>query len=926
MTGRRKEQDICIANFKALMLLAIVVYHAWIAVRGSIYVRQVLLLDCISWLCSSLSYCLGCFFFVSGYFSYHAQENVCAFVKKKLKSIVVPYVVWNVIYILFFVAGALFLPVVRQRVTTLELNSVHGILGCIVGYPQPANGPLWYLRDIFILHLLSPVFYWILKKRPAGFLVILLICVFFIRLLPVSVYIILSFCLGMIFRIHRISLYCFCQYRKTCLASMLLLFGGTWIHYECPQGELVQMFLWEACHLLSIPACLCLLDKCCFSPKGLWYRWFTTPSFYIYASHGLVLSLIARTIVVGMPQCAWSSIIAFLFTVVLGVILILISYHMLRLFFPVVLNVLCGQRYEIMCKKGCYFQFDGSNGATFFFSAASFEDWRKSLEFYQGVSWIAKLKKCLLLFAYPYFRQKAAVGNGEVAAELLRVLPKGTKLTLCIHDSAMISPTRDKIVVHHHGSGYEKFFVRDSRAGGVRELESYRLLQKKRPESFRFSELLSADATDDLVHLQMAYVLKANGRGDHLPLTVFVDFFKTKMYPEISWDDYWNSLELPFDVPAVLRDGMTVRGTVHHDFKPWNVKQGGVPQIFDFEGVSAGLPLEDFFNFIVDPVLQFGSVRECRSVLVEHDIWNSAKELLRLWGISPMEVKRYWKWYLLERYDHFNRAGNPQLAGKFLALYQMKPPVAKTICRFLDVTMIAALAGAVRWFYAIHNPVESTDGITYMQMLRQSLTAGSDVSAIGRPSLYFYLTRLLYDAGMSVENAALAINLVAGSLLVIPVYLAGRALWRRHFPGLAAALFCAVMPKLVKYSCVRLRDGLYLFFVGWTIAFWSLAVRSERRWTGSAFSFLCGFAMAAGCMCRYEMLEFLPWVSLTLPVVALLARRDWRGMLLYPVAALSGFVFGIAGFSLLPGMPPVWHSYLDRLQAHFWSWGIWGTR
>lgn len=578
-------------------------------------------------------------------------------------------------------------------------------------------------------------------------------------------------------------------------------------------------------------------------------------------------------------------------------------------------------------ENNCFFRVDGSNGATFFLSSASFADWKKSLGFYRGVSYLAAVKKFLLLAAYFVMKRKATLPASQVVAALRQILPESVVLMLDDHDSAMISPTRDKVIIHHHGRSFEKFAVGASCDGVARELDLYQLLESKKPQYFCFSPLLGGEKGKDFVRLEMAYPPLQKGQGGALPLEAFAEFFDLKRENDATWASCWERLRLPFEVPATDREGTTPVGVVHYDFKPWNVNFGKLPQVFDFESVSFGLPLTDFFNYVVDPALHFGSVKECLRILREQKIWQSAQELLVMQKIAPEEVDRYWRWYLLERYDHFTRAGDPELADKFLALYRKEPPVEISAKRAAaEVAGMVIFAFLIRLWYAWNHPLESNDGITYMQMLRQWAETGSEEMWISRPPLFFYLTKCLVSCGLSVENAALAVNLTAGSLLVIPVYFAARALWRKHFSGIAAALFCAVMPKLVKFSCVRLRDGLYLFFAGWTIALWAWSFRSAKCRNNAIFAFFCGFAIASGAMCRFEIMEFLPWVVLTLPLLALYSRKNWRCALLLPAMVLFGFGIGLAGLSLLPGMPCVWQSYVDRLRMHFWMWKIWGLR
>ena len=74
---------------------------------------------------------LSAFFFLSGYFSSLPErasfrEGYLAMAGKKIRSLAVPYFLWNGIYVAVFLAGGLFVPAVKQWAATLSLDTPWG--------------------------------------------------------------------------------------------------------------------------------------------------------------------------------------------------------------------------------------------------------------------------------------------------------------------------------------------------------------------------------------------------------------------------------------------------------------------------------------------------------------------------------------------------------------------------------------------------------------------------------------------------------------------------------------------------------------------------------------------------------------------------------------------------------------------------------
>ena len=320
-----------------------------------------------------------------------------------------------------------------------------------------------------------------------------------------------------------------------------------------------------------------------------------------------------------------------------------------------------------------FLRIDGGNGASFFFPVGTYADWSRGLEFYRAVSARAKAKKALLKFAYPVLKRRARLMADEVAQIIAAELGMTELPELDGRSPAMISPTRDKALVHHIGRSFEKFASKNSLPGVAGELELYRRLAEWSPRSFSCSRLLDFSAGASIVRFEMAYAPgEFRDAPPELPelLAPLAEFFSLPGAVKRSWSDLRDGLAPDVELPPEYRDGETPVGLVHRDFKPWNVKSGEKPLFFDFESAAMdGCPLEDLFNYYVEP--RIPAFRADNLVgTVRRKVFPLAETLLRRLGIPAEEVKRYWHWYLLERVSFWRAQGQGEHASRFGSLYE----------------------------------------------------------------------------------------------------------------------------------------------------------------------------------------------------------------------------------------------------------------
>jgi surface polysaccharide O-acyltransferase-like enzyme len=123
------------------------------------------------------------FFLISGYlyssnFSY-TWANYLIKLKSRIKSLLLPFLFWNnLVFVIFYLAqnnsitGEYF----SGQYTSVSSYNIWGYLNAIIGFTRnPIAYQFWFIRDLMVCVLLTPVWYFFIKYVPLAFGVILLI-------------------------------------------------------------------------------------------------------------------------------------------------------------------------------------------------------------------------------------------------------------------------------------------------------------------------------------------------------------------------------------------------------------------------------------------------------------------------------------------------------------------------------------------------------------------------------------------------------------------------------------------------------------------------------------------------------------------------------------------------------------------------------
>lgn len=108
------------------------------------------------------------FFALSGYLMFvnYSPDSYARKLKNRISRLVVPFFVWNVIFVSCFLLTKWLMPGLATGADGGHVQNGVWIIGKAFGFAyEPGDPPLWYLRTLVGLTLISPLVYVILKRR-----------------------------------------------------------------------------------------------------------------------------------------------------------------------------------------------------------------------------------------------------------------------------------------------------------------------------------------------------------------------------------------------------------------------------------------------------------------------------------------------------------------------------------------------------------------------------------------------------------------------------------------------------------------------------------------------------------------------------------------------------------------------------------------
>ena len=291
------------------------------------------------------------YFFISGFVFFIGLRtwDKGKWLKKlqnRKKSLFIPYLVWNTLF--------LFLVLYSADNLNFDIKSLlscywryDGVMTGVASTDMPINVPLWFLRDLMLMVLISPVLYRMLKKQGKLLLVFFgvmwLVKYFgdFKIYMPAQALLFFSF--GAYMSINGKDMIAeFGRYKKLsvigyfALGILAMCFHSAPVVYKIIKSMLIVVGLFFAFN-----TAVWLLKKgYCKSNEFL-----ASSSFFIYVAHSLVYSNVA-TILNRLcpPESDISWLLSCLINVVLTTLILLSAYYLMLRYTPRLMGVMTGRK------------------------------------------------------------------------------------------------------------------------------------------------------------------------------------------------------------------------------------------------------------------------------------------------------------------------------------------------------------------------------------------------------------------------------------------------------------------------------------------------------------------------------------------------------------------------------------------------------
>lgn len=290
------------------------------------------------------------FFFISGYLFFISKKNYLQKLNTRVHTLLIPYLLWNLIMLALYVLAYLSGHPQEIYDRSIADYSIADYLRLFwdrghfdMGNFMPVLCPLWYIRNLLIMSVLSPLLYLMIKKAGIPFL-LLALCWWlqthhnaFIQLT------VMFFSLGAYFSIHQKNPLQTIISHKRIVLTLWAVFSLSDIacHIFIPLP--INLQIHRLALLMNIPALLLLADACC--RRGMTNQTLPNTTFIIFCVHYPLTVFLRKMVVSHFASASDAVHIMLYFACVVVVTLLSLAFCLLLdKFFPSAKKLLAGNR------------------------------------------------------------------------------------------------------------------------------------------------------------------------------------------------------------------------------------------------------------------------------------------------------------------------------------------------------------------------------------------------------------------------------------------------------------------------------------------------------------------------------------------------------------------------------------------------------
>lgn len=293
------------------------------------------------------------FFLMSGYLFFFRSDFNAQTYKRKLasraKTLAIPFLFWNIVWLIFkfalqtIPASARFFNAKNEPISHYSLFE---FVDSIFGFTHDPNAyQFWFIRDLIVTVILSPILYVLLKR--VGIVTLLVLAVFWFTgswpLFIPGIEPVLFFSVGGFLALRSLDP-CPKAGKAFLLLSgsaALVLFLISAIRFPQAHGNpfersgILVGVAWMLCAARALPASMRLAG---------WLRNLSASAFFVFATHEPILTIARKIVYRFVPMGQWASVATYLLLPIMIAAITVCAYHICLKLFPRGTKIVTGGR------------------------------------------------------------------------------------------------------------------------------------------------------------------------------------------------------------------------------------------------------------------------------------------------------------------------------------------------------------------------------------------------------------------------------------------------------------------------------------------------------------------------------------------------------------------------------------------------------
>ena len=291
------------------------------------------------------------FFMLSGFVFFREYSNASYLhkMKRRVKSLMIPYLLWNVVGLLFAAFTTLFFAKYFTGREPFEL-SLNSVIRGVFFYKY--NRPFWFIFDLIVFSVFSPLVFALIRHKIGGALSIVAVTVLYCCgiALPSEWLFesesIIFYLVGAYVGCHYFHAVIGATYSKTQIPAAFfgIIVANVWLYQF--YGASDDASIWSsACMsiLVRVLYCLSLFVVMKTLSLHLPKAKFVNHSFWVYALHGMFGGPVSKLIYLAAP-ISWMAIPNFCLTISLTLLMIELTARLIHKKSPLTYSLLSGSR------------------------------------------------------------------------------------------------------------------------------------------------------------------------------------------------------------------------------------------------------------------------------------------------------------------------------------------------------------------------------------------------------------------------------------------------------------------------------------------------------------------------------------------------------------------------------------------------------